>query len=151
MPTVTAVCLTWVLSYLNGCPPPPPLSWEDYHLLVTFYDTSRGGINCDIDCNTYADGTAVNLPDDYGEILACIPQWLGSWVVTPHFSGKCRDTGGAIVITYNEDFGVWVIHVDRLDREETAYCHYCLVKQWRVTSRPPSGYFIPAKDSLEGS
>lgn len=99
----------------NTIPCPPPIT--EMPVLVTWYDPALGGINCDADCTTYADGTIVT-PDDYGQVSACIPEWLGASITIDGIGTfACRDTGSAIVVNYNEYYRGWVIHVDVLHEE----------------------------------
>ena len=116
----------------NTLPCPPPIT--EMPVLVTWYDPALGGINCDVDCTTYADGTLVT-PDDYGQVSACIPEWLGASITIDGLGTfACRDTGSAIVVDYNEYYRGWVIHVDIL-HEEPPDWNYQL-RHWQLNWSP---------------
>lgn len=114
---------------------PPPI-------LVTYYDVAfcydEGGnvienINCDSDPGHFADGTAV-LPESYGRVAACIPEWLGRTVVIEGVGEwLCRDTGGAIEVVWNDYYEQVVIHVDVLAHSPPSY-NYWLFSEWHLSN-----------------
>lgn len=103
----------------------------DLPILLTWYNPQLGGINCDSDCSTMADGLGWGV-GDYGRVAACLPDWLGGYVTVGGYRLKCRDTGGAIVVEFNEHYGRWVIHVDVLSQSAIP-CNYCLYEDWRFS------------------
>ncbi len=125
---MTTLCAFALLVTVESLSCPPPL--ETMPLLATWYDPALGGINCQEPCNVFADGTAVT-EDSYNVTAACLPQWLGRDIVVVGLGTfKCRDTGGGIVVEWNEYYGRWVIRLDVLAHEEIS-CNYCLW-EWRL-------------------
>lgn len=119
----------------NAAPCPPPIT--QMPVLVTWYDPALGGVNCDSDCTTYADGTLVT-PDDYGQVSACIPEWLGASITIDGLgSFMCRDTGASIGVDYNVYYEGWVIYVDIL-HEEPPDWNYQL-REWQLNWSPVPG------------
>jgi hypothetical protein len=92
-------------------PPVDPLP-----IVLSYYNPTLGGINCDSNCSVLADGT---LWDESmsGNVAACLPEWLGYSIrlgVMGLGSVKCRDVGGLIKPYYSRYHGRWVIPVDVL-------------------------------------
>lgn len=105
-------------------------------ILTTWYDPELGGINCAEPCNQYANGEIVNEDhylDGPNQTAACIPEWLGASVTIPGLgSFKCRDTGGAIIVTHNEYYQRAVIHVDVLAHPGQMNHNVYLYEDWRI-------------------
>jgi len=102
-------------------PPEPPKVLTDYPALMVMYDpvlctdgTPGGEINCDDDPTTVATGPLTQ--DMYFVSGACHPDLLGATVHFPYidFSMKCVDTGGAIIIRYNDWYQREVLYFDVL-------------------------------------
>ncbi len=120
---MTAICLSLLLATANGASCPPQL--EDMKVLVTWYDPMLGGINCQEPCDVFADGTAVT-ESSYNVTAACIPEWMGRTIVIVGLGAfTCHDTGGGIVIEFNEYYQQYVIRLDVLSHEAIG-CNYCL-------------------------
>lgn len=134
---ITALCVG-VLWVLNACEPPDP---RDYPLLVTWYNPSLGGLNADDDPTTFADGTPVTLGQYYGTThftaVACPPELLGAVMLLPRLDDpgdwyvRCRDTGPAIRVRYNEYHDRVVTHIDVLAHDPIP-CNYCLIEGWYI-------------------
>lgn len=111
---------------------PPPIT--EMPLLVTWYDPNLGGINCDVDCSTFADNSPVTSLA-YGQVAACIPEWLGAHLtITGLGTFHCRDTGGAITIAYNDYYKEWVIHVDVLEKQTPPWNYE--LRSWQLDWNP---------------
>lgn len=123
------------LAWLLGLTAPP--DWHTLPVLLTVYDPARGGINCDSDCGHWADGTPVNLPEQYMAVAACIPQIPVDAVISIPGVGRfrCRDRGGAVKVAYNDYWQRWVVHVDIAADVSGGYpsWNYQLVQGWRVS------------------
>lgn len=131
-----------LVAFETAWPCPPPIT--EMPILVTWYDPALGGINCDEDCTTFADGTLVT-PDDYGRVGACIPEWLGASITIADLGTfECRDTGPSIVIAYNEYYRGWVIHVDILHDKppEWNYQLYNWQLNWSPVPEPTISYAV---------
>jgi len=92
--------------------PPSPVDWFDLPAIVSVYDPSIGGVNCDDDCSVTADGTKI-APNLYGTVAACDPRLLGSTVTFPGIgSFRCIDTGSAIGERWSKYFDRRVVVFD---------------------------------------
>jgi len=137
---MTTICLSAFLALANGVTCPEPVPLDARPVLVTYYNVNEcydelGNtiitINCDSDPGHFADMTAVSEAS-YGTTAACIPQWLGlTLTVIGLGTFTCHDTGGGIVVGYDEYYGVDVIRVDLLMHSEIE-CNYCLWGEWYV-------------------
>lgn len=102
----------------------------DLPLYLTWYDPAQGGINCDSDCSTFANGERVT-EERYQDTVACPQEYVGRTFDIPGLGERvCRDTGGAIRIAYSERYQTHVIHIDVLAKEPPAVAQ--LVKNWRL-------------------
>lgn len=101
----------------------------DLLALVTFYNPELGGINCDEDCSTFADLTAVD-DEDYGHYAACPAELFGRSIELLGEIRYCGDTGGDIRVKYSSYYQAWVVQVDLLEKDHF-WCNYCLV-EWEV-------------------
>lgn len=132
--SMTALLLSsfsFLVTLLNAICPPPI---TDMPVLVTWYDPAQGGINCDVDCGTFADSSPVT-PEAYGTVSACIPEWLGAELTISGLGTfHCRDTGGSIVVAYNNYYQQWVIHVDVLQTEMPAWNYE--LREWQLNWNP---------------
>ncbi|MEM7110988.1 MAG: hypothetical protein AAF614_01050 [Chloroflexota bacterium] len=118
---------SFLVTLLNAICPPPI---TDMPVLVTWYDPSLGGINCDVDCDTFADSSPVT-PEAYGAVTACIPEWLGAELTISGLGTfHCRDTGGSIVVAFNDYYQQWVIHVDVLQTEMPSWNYE--LRDWQL-------------------
>lgn len=104
-------------------------------ILVTWYDPALGGINCDVDCTTLADGLGWD-EFDYGRSAACLPTMLGGYVTFGGMTYRCRDTGGGIEVEYDGYWQRWVMRVDIMS-DEPIDCNYCLYAYWQFGYRQP--------------
>lgn len=102
----------------------------DLPLYLTWYDPAQGGINCDSDCSTFANGERVT-EERYQDTVACPFEYVGYTFVIPGLGERvCRDTGGKIVIAYSEYYQSYVIHIDVLAKEPPATAQ--LIRNWRL-------------------
>ena len=87
---------------------------SDYPALMTIYDPSLGGINCDDDCSTVATGPLTE--DMWFTSGACHPNLLGAIVYFPgiDFEMRCVDTGPMIGVRYNKYYGETVLYFDAM-------------------------------------
>jgi hypothetical protein len=109
---------------------------RDLPILTTWYDPELGGITCAYPCDQYANGERV-LESHYlggtSQTAACIPSWLGRSVTIEGLGTfRCRDTGGAIVVTYNEYYQQMVIHVDILAHPGQMTHNVYLWNEWNL-------------------
>lgn len=131
MTTFIVFSFSLFVTFLNAICPPPI---TEMPVLVTWYDPARGGINCDSDCGTFADSSPVT-PEAYGNVTACIPEWLGAHLTISGLGTfHCRDTGGAIVIAYNDYYDKWVIHVDVLQSHPPEWNYE--LRNWHLSWNP---------------
>jgi len=139
MPTVTAVCATFLLAALNSCPPPPPETLNEFALWVTWYDPAlcddpEMSHNCDSDPTHTADMTPVT-PALYGKTAACPPQLLGSRFVANGLDVVCRDTGTAVNFRYKAAVGSWgggwVLSVDVMAKKGERY-DLEIIENWKL-------------------
>lgn len=85
-------------------------------VLLTVYDPLLGGMNCDEDCYTLADGHKWTL-EDYENVAAC-PTWMvftGNIKTGLSFGSHdviCRDTGPDVRVRWNDYYESYVIHID---------------------------------------
>jgi hypothetical protein len=106
----------------------PPPYWE-LPAVMTWYDPSIGGINCDDDCNHVADGTLIT-EDLYGQIAACDRRLLGHNVTIEGVGTfRCRDTGGMIRPMWSQYYQRWVLYFDIMLHESPEY-NYWLFEEW---------------------
>lgn len=127
--TVANLCIALVM--YQDCPvAPPPPALADLPILVTWYNPALGGINCNNDCSTLADGTKWN-DSHYNNTAACIVRLRGATLHFGDYAVKCRDSGGMVKISWNDYYQRWVMHVDVLSAEPIG-CNYCLYEKWRV-------------------
>jgi hypothetical protein len=108
--------------------PPPPINEKP--VLISWYDPAIGGINCDSDCTVFADMTPVT-DEAYGQVAACPVEWIGKRITIPQVGDYlCRDTGGAIRVTYDDGRG-WHIPIDILAKEQPDMFGY-LISGWSL-------------------
>ena len=112
------------------CVFPPPSNRGDIPVITTWYDPALGGINCDDDCKTLADGGTWSS-DDYGRVAACPASWMGKRFVTTAGEFLCRDTGGKIGLAWNAYYENWVFHVDIMSDTPISY-NYRLWHKWAI-------------------
>lgn len=124
--------------------PAMPAELGDMCLVVTWYDNQLGGYNCGESCADTANGTII-APEHYGKAAACI----SDWTKLPGYERQldivgiddplvCIDTGPAVQVAYNEAYGQWVIHVDRLWDSQgrtvaPPYGDYALFCDWQIS------------------
>jgi len=131
---MTAICVSLLLATANGAVCPESVDIESLPVLLTWYDPAQcvnefGAVIVNINCNHdpfhFADGTAV-LESSYGTTAACIPEWLGRDITVIGLGTyRCRDTGGGIVVEWNEYYQQWVIRLDVLSHDPIDR-NYCL-------------------------
>ena len=110
-----------------------PKELTDYPAVITFYDPSEGGINCDDNCNTVATGPLT--PDMYFTSGACHVDLLGRTIVFDDidFEMKCVDTGGLIDVAYSKYYNREVLYFDVMwDADNPPEWNYWLLKNWSV-------------------
>ena len=111
--------------------PPKQPYYQDLPAVVTWYDPSQGGINCNEDCTTVADGTKVT-EDLYGVTAACDRRLLGRIVKIEGIGTfRCRDTGGMIEPTWSRHYQRWILYFDVMLHENPEW-NYWLIEEWRV-------------------
>jgi len=131
---MTIICTTLLLALANGAECPPSL--HEMPIVTTWYDYALGGINCDSDCSMMADGSAsvdaTYYGDDIVSTAACIQEWVGETVMIDGLGiFRCRDTGGDMIIEFNDVYREWVIHLDVLSHSAIG-CNYCLWNSWEI-------------------
>ena len=105
--------------------------YQDLPAVVTWYDPARGGINCNEDCTTVADGTKVT-EELYGVTAACDQRLLGRIIKIGSIGEfRCRDTGGMIKPTWSKHYQRWVLYFDIMLHENPEW-NYWLFEDWRI-------------------
>ena len=107
---------------------------EGMPAILTVYDPSLGGINCDNDCRTTATGL---LTDDlYEKAGACHPSLLGATIYFDdiNFSLTCVDTGGMVGVGWSKRDQEFVVFFDAL--------WHLSVEGGKITGGPSWNYFF---------
>lgn len=105
----------------------------DYPAVITFYDPSKGDINCDDNCKTVATGPLT--PDMYFTSGACHEDLLGRTIYFPaiDFEMKCVDTGGMITVLYSKYYDREVLYFDAMwDADNPPEWNYWILDEWSV-------------------
>ncbi len=86
----------------------------DYPAIMSVYDPSLGGVNCDGDCTTVATGLLENWM--YEQAGACPAELLGATINFPALDHalQCVDTGPAIRAGWSERDNQCVVYFDTL-------------------------------------
>ena len=113
---------------IYGTIAPGSEEWLSSPALVTHYMPLQGGINCDLDCFTLADGGGWT-EDDYGRVAACPARMFGRRIRLYFPDGTapvlhCRDRGGAIGWRWNNYYGRYVVHIDILSESVGRWNYY---------------------------
>jgi len=104
---------------------------QDLPAVVTYYNPSEGGINCDADCSHVADGTEVT-DDLYGASMACDESLLGRTVTLPGIGTfPCKDTGGLVGPGWSHYYGRLVLYFDVMLKEEPSW-NFVLLEDWEL-------------------
>ena len=131
-----AVAILFIMSIFPIIPftnDKPEKDLIDYPAVITFYDPSLGGINCDDDCTTVATGKLE--PSMYGTAGACHKDLLGRTIVfhAIDLEMKCVDTGGMIDVAYSKYYSREVLYFDILwDADNPPEWNYWLLEKWSV-------------------
>jgi len=124
--------LFYIFLSLTGipCQRPQQPPFDQLPALITYYNPALGGINCDHDCTTVADGSIVT-DASYGAWAACDASLLGVVVMLGGVGRvECRDTGGMVRPFWSDYWRAWVLPFDLLAKEKPIN-NYGLVA-WRV-------------------
>ena len=131
--TCLELALICLLPDLN-LPPPPPINISNYPAVMSIYDPSLGGINCDDDCSTVAIGP---LLEEYWRTAgACHPDLLGATVHFPaiDFSMKCVDTGPAVTVRWSRQHHEIVLFFDVMwPINDLPYWLYWKLEEWHIS------------------